>query len=707
MILNADRLKFNLPLFETEDHLPYIHRDISWLSFNYRVLQEAKDTTVPLFERIKFLAIYSSNLDEFFRVRMANQRNLLRVGKKTKRELETPPKMVVKEIQHIVNKQQQEFSAILEKQIIPELRKHNIFLVRRLELDETQREFVENYFKDHMLPYVQPVLLVKNKIRPFLINRALYLAVQLRSKGEATAPEEYAIVNIPSDHLPRFVRLPSPPGRHDVIFLDDIGRHSLTWMFPGYDILDTFSLKLTRDAELYIDDEYSGDLIQKIKDSLAKRHVGPASRFVFDRDMPAPLLALLQEVLELEKYDILPEGRYHNNFDFFRFPDFGMNHLKYTPLEPIPHPALSISKDIFRTIRQKDQLLHSPFQSYDSVLRFFEEAARDPKVTNIKITQYRVARKSRILEALMTAVKAGKQVSVFIEVKARFDEEANIEWGERLEKAGISVHYSFPGLKVHAKLGLVRRMEQKGPRLYGYLSTGNYHEETARVYSDYGIFTADERITSEVARVFSFLETGKEPLQPFEHLLVGQFNLRNSLLALMDFEIQQAKAGKKARIWLKMNSLQDREMIEKLYQASQIGVEVKLIIRGICCLAAGMPGFSENIEAISIVDRFLEHGRIFSFWNGGKELVYLSSADWMVRNLSFRVETAFPVLDTTVKNEIMDYFEIQLSDNVKARTLDYKMSNAYKRQDGDISIRSQMDTYYYLKRKAERELSED
>ena len=707
MILDPERLKSNLPLFETEDHLPYIHRDISWLSFNYRVLQEASDTTVPLFERIKFLAIYSSNLDEFFRVRMANQRNLLRVGKKTKRELETPPKMVVREIQHIVNKQQQEFSAILEKQIIPELRKHKIFLVRRLELDELQREFVENYFKDHMLPYVQPVLLVKNKIRPFLINRALYLAVQLRSKGEAIDPEEYAIVNIPSDHLPRFVRLPSQAGRHDVIFLDDIVRHSLSWMFPGYDILDTFSLKLTRDAELYIDDEYSGDLIQKIKDSLAKRHVGPASRFVFDRDMPAPLLALLQEVLELEKYDMLPEGRYHNNFDFFRFPDFGMHHLKYAPLEPIPHPTLSISKDIFRTIRQKDQLLHSPFQSYDSVLRFFEEAARDPKVTHIKITQYRVARNSRILEALMAAVKAGKQVSVFIEVKARFDEEANIEWGERLEKAGISVHYSFPGLKVHAKLGLVRRMEQKGPRLYAYLSTGNYHEETARVYSDYSVFTADERITTEVARVFSYLETGKEPLQPFEHLLVGQFNLRSRLLEFMDYEIQQARAGKKASIWLKMNSLQDRDMIEKLYQAGQAGVEVKLIIRGICCLAAGIPGFSENIEALSIVDRFLEHGRIFSFHHGGKELVYLSSADWMVRNLSFRVETAFPIFDAAVKNEIMDFFEIQLSDNVKARMLDYKMSNDYKRQNGDISIRSQMDTYYYLKRKSEREQPEE
>lgn len=705
-MLSETRPKSRMSLFETENHLPYIHRDISWLSFNYRVLQEAMDPTVPLFERIKFLAIYSSNLDEFFRVRMANQRNLLRVGKKTKRELETSPKVVVKEIQRRVNHQQQEFSRILENQIIPELRKHGIYLVRRLELDDRQREFVENYFRDHMLPYVQPVLLVKNKIRPFLINRALYLAVQMRSKGEPYAPDEYAIVNIPSDHLPRFVKLPSPPGRHDVIFLDDIVRHSLSWMFPGYDILDTFSIKLTRDAELYIDDEYSGDLIQKIKESLAKRHVGPASRFVYDREMPAPLLSLLQEVFELEKYDILQEGRYHNNFDFFRFPDFGMAHLKYPPLETLPHPNLTQAKDIFRVVRQKDQILHTPFQSFESVIRFFEEAARDPKVTHIKLTQYRVARKSRILEALINAVKAGKQVSVFVEVKARFDEETNIEWGEKLEKAGVNVHYSFPGLKVHAKIGLIRRMEPKGPRLYAYLSTGNFHEETSKVYSDYGIFTADERLTTEAGRVFSFLETGKEPTQPFEHLLVGQFNLRSRLLELVDYEIEQAKKGKKARIVLKMNSMQDREMVERLYQASQAGVEVKLIVRGICCLAPGVSGISDNIHAISIVDRYLEHGRIFLFHHGGKELIYLSSADWMVRNLSFRVETAFPIYDNAIREEIKDYLDIQLSDNVKARILDHEMTNEYQRINGDIPIRSQMETYYYLKRKIEVELPE-
>jgi polyphosphate kinase len=379
-----------------------------------------------------------------------------------------------------------------------------------------------------------------------------------------------------------------------------------------------------------------------------------------------------------------------------------MHHLKYNALEPLPHSTLSASRDLFRTIRSRDQLIHTPYQSYDSVVRFFEEAARDPKVTHIKITQYRVARKSRILEALISAVRAGKQVSVFIEVKARFDEEANIKWGERLEKAGVSVHYSFPGVKVHAKLGLIRRMESKGPKLYAYLSTGNYHEETARVYADYGLFTADERLSTDVARVFSYLETGKEPLQAFEHLAVGQFNLRHQLLELIDMEKAQAQAGKKAKIILKMNSLQDRVMIEKLYEASNAGVDIQLIVRGICCLAPGISGYSERITAISIVDRYLEHGRIFYFHHGGEDRIYMSSADWMVRNLSFRVETTFPVYDPHLKTEIMDYLHIQLSDNVKARVLDATMSNAYQRQNGDIPIRSQMETYYYLKRQIDQ-----
>ncbi|MEM9918601.1 MAG: polyphosphate kinase 1 [Bacteroidota bacterium] len=685
----------------TPEALPYIHRDISWLSFNYRVLQEAKDPSLPILERIKFLAIYSSNLDEFFRVRIAQLRNLLRVGKKTKKRLDFDPDRTLSEILKIVNNQQEEFSRIFEKEIVPKLNKINIHLLRRRLLNEEQIEFIESYFQDNMLPFVQPVLLVKNKIKPFLNNAALYLSLWLVDKNDDKRQNVYAIVKIPSDHLPRFIQLPSAHGHYDMIMLDDIVRHSASWLFPGYDIIDSFSIKLTRDAELYIEDEFSGDLIQKIKRSLTKRNVGPAARMVYDREMPQHFLDFLMETFDLEEYDLLEEGRYHNNFDFFKFPDFGLPHLKNPPLPPLPYRTLENASNIFYRIRQRDHLIFPPFHSYESVVRFFESAAKDSRITHIKIVQYRVAKKSRIMAALMDAVKAGKQVTVFIEVKARFDEEANLKWGERLEKAGVNVHYSFPGLKVHSKLALITREENGKKRLYSYLSTGNFHEDTAKIYSDWGLFTADERMTREVARVFAFLETVKAPRYPFKHLLVGQFNLRETLTDLIDNEIANAKAGKDAYIFLKMNSLQDRAMIERLYKASAAGVKIQMIIRGICCLVPGVKGVSENIEAISIVDRFLEHARVFIFRNDGKEKMYLSSADWMVRNLSYRVETAFPIYDPRIFKEIKEYMRIQWADNVKARVLDGEHSNEFRRNHSDMAVRSQLDTYYYIKRKLE------
>lgn len=681
---------------------PYIHRDISWLSFNYRVLQEAKDPSVPLLERLKFLAIYSSNLDEFFRVRVAQLHNLVRLGKKTKRALDFDPAQILKKIHKIVNSQQEEFSYIFEEEIIPELAGYDINLLRRQELNEVQREFIENYFQDHMLPFVQPVLLVKHKIRPFLNNAALYLTVLLQDKGKSEPKSEYAIIKIPSDHLPRFIVLPSSSESKDIIMLDDIVRHSVAWLFPGYNILDTYSIKLTRDAELYIEDEFSGDLVQKIKKSLTKRNVGPASRFVYDREMPDHFLSFLIDTFDLSRFELLPEGRYHNNFAFFKFPDFGLTHLKNLPLPPLPYRILENSDDIFNEIKKKDHLIHVPYQSYESVILFFEQAARDPNVTHIKIVQYRVAKKSRIMRALMDAVKAGKQVSVFIEVKARFDEEANLEWGEKLEKAGVTVHYSFPGVKVHSKVALINRIEKGKTRFYTYMSTGNFHEDTVKVYSDLGLFTADTRLTKEVARVFSFLETVKVPKSNFDHLLVGQFNLRSELNKFIDTEIANAKKGKKAKIILKMNSLQDQKMILRLYEASKAGVEIKMIIRGICSLIPGIKGVSDNIEVISIVDRFLEHARVFIFHNGGNERYYLSSADWMVRNLSYRIETIFPIYDPILQAEIMEFINIQLSDNVKARIISGKENNDYKKDKSDLAIRSQLEIYYHLKRKTER-----
>jgi len=678
--------------------IPMVQRDISWLSFNYRVLQEAKDKSVPLIERIRFLAIYSSNLDEFYRVRVAQHRNLIRVSKRTKRELSYEPKKLLRDIFKIVNKQLLEFSDIFFDHIIPELRQNNIYLMRRLEMNEDQKKFVEDYFKENLLPYVQPVILIKDKIRVFLNNRALYLAIILQSKERLTAKTEYAIIKVPSDYLPRFIELPSRVGRHEVIMLDDMVRQSAAWLFPGYDIVDTYSIKLSRDAELYIDDEFSGNIIEKVRESLQKRNVGPASRFIYDRSMPRSLLEFLTDTFELEPIDLLPEGRYHNNSDFSSFPDFGMEALKNKPLPPIKYETFENKpEEIFKKIQERDHLLYYPFQSYESVIHFFDEAAKDPAVTHIKIVQYRVAQNSRIMRALIEAVKRGKQVTVFIEVKARFDEQANLQWYERLMKAGVNVRYSMPGIKVHAKLALVIRREHKKDLQYAYLSTGNFNENTARFYTDWGLFTSDARITNEVTRVFKYLETAnKSNIKPFENLLVGQFNLRQGFLEKIDQQIVRANAGKSARIILKVNSLEDEEMIERLYDASNAGVKVRIIVRGICCLVPQFKGYSENIKAVSIVDRFLEHARVFIFETDTTPDIYLSSADWMERNLSHRVETAFPIFDESLKNIILDVINIQLKDNTKARIVHPTLNN-YKKSSAELAHRSQIETYFYFK----------
>lgn len=680
---------------------PYIHRDISWLDFNYRVLQEAKDPNVPLLERVKFLAIYSSNLDEFFRVRVANHRSLVRLGHNASKELNYEPSEILDRILKIVSAQQEEFSDIFENQIVKDLAKYKINIVRRKSLNKEQVDFIENYFREEMLPYAQPVILDGKKIKPFLNNGALYLALNM--KDPDVDKSVYSIVKVPSDHLPRFTILPKrKEGSYDIILLGDIVRHNIRLIFPGYEILDSFSIKLTRDAELYIDDEYSGDLIEKIKKSLIKRSIGDASRLVYDRTMPKEMLSYLMNVFDLTSYDLLPEGRYHNNSDFFKFPDFGMNHLKDPILQPLPNPDLENAESIFDVMREGDQMIHVPYQKYESVLKFFEDAADDADVTHIKIIQYRVAKKSRIMDALKKAVVNGKQVSAFIEVKARFDEEANLKWGEELEAAGVSVFYSMPGLKVHSKVAIVRRIEQGKPKIYAYLSTGNFHEGTAKVYSDIGLFTANPDITSEATRIFSYLETKQLPTKPFKHLGVGMFNLKEKFMGLVKREIEIAKEGRYASMTLKMNSLQDEEMINLLYDASQVGVEVKLIIRGVCCIIPGIKNVSENIQAISIVDRFLEHARIYCFHNDGKEDIFFSSADWMERNLHHRIETLVPLYDEKIKNTVKTIINIQFNDNIKARIINQQNTNDYVRTGADLAVRSQIETYFYIKRKIEQ-----
>ena len=682
----------------------YIHRDISWLAFNYRVLQEASDENVPLFERIKFLAIYSSNLDEFYRVRVSNHKNLVRAGKKTYKKLEFAPKRILKQILETVKEQQIEFSEIFEKQIVPALKEEGIFILRRKKLNEEQTVFIEALFQDKLQAYVQPVLLRGKKIKPFLQDGTLYLAVYLQDLEKADKEKYYAIVKIPSKEIGRFIMVPSSKkGRNDLMIIDDIIRHNIRHIFPGYEIMGSYSIKLTRDAELYIDDEYSGDLVEKIRKSLSKRDVGIASRLVYDREMPDHFIEYLTNAFELSELDLMQEGRYHNNRDFFKFPDYGISNLHDIPLPPISYSTLENADSIFEAIKSQDHLLYYPYHDYKSVIRFFEDASVDPRVTHIKILQYRVAKVSKIMTAIMKAVENGKQVTVFIEIKARFDEKANLIWGERLEAAGVNVLYSLPGLKVHSKMAIVRRVVNGKELFYGYLSSGNFNEETATLYTDFGLFTCDDRIINEVLQIFAFIETKTTPTKEFEHLGVGgisEYDIKKKLKSLIKKEISHAKAGKEAYITLKMNSLQDEDMINMLYQANKHGVKIKLIVRGICSLVPNVPGISEGINAYSIVDRFLEHARVFIFGNAGEELIYISSADWMVRNMHHRIETMFPIYNKELQYFVRTIIRIQTDDNVKARNLNLEKLNSYKKPKG-IAVRSQFDTYYFIKRREE------
>jgi polyphosphate kinase len=679
------------------EKFPYIERDISWLSFNNRVLQEAKDKRVPLLERLKFLAIYSSNLEEFFRVRVAITRSVIKLGKKSQKALDFKPSNVLRKLRNKIIKQQIEFTAIYETQILPELAENNIFIRKHTELTETQKAFVVAYYQKNKSIFGRPIILSNQIIRPSLQNSTIYLITELKSLiGEEG--ENFALFSVPTNYLPRFIVLPSENPKHnEVILLDDIVRFSIPNRLPNYESNEAFSIKLTRDAELYIDDEFSGDLVEKIKAGLAKRNVGPAARFVYDRRMPDIFLKFLKDFWNLKEVDLFPEGSIHNNFDFFAFPNFGKSYLENEKLPLLPKRILEESKDIFNQIKVKDEFLHVPYHSYESVCQFFEQAANDENVTEIKIIQYRVAKQSRIMEALIKAAQSGKKVTAFVEIKARFDEESNLIWADRLKNAGVNVLYSFPGLKVHAKLALVTRKEGEQEHKYCYLATGNFHEKTAKIYSDFGIFTYNKKITSEIEAVFNYLEFEEVPKKGFKHLWVGQFNLRENILAKIDNEIENARKGKLAHVLIKVNSMEDKEVVNKLYEANLEGVKIDLIVRGICCIVPGIPGISHNINAISIVDRYLEHARVFKFHNNGKPITYLSSADAMERNLSRRIEVAFPILNKKIEAHIHHFLNIQLQDNVKARLIDKNHKNEYKVDASPISIQSQLETFEYVK----------
>jgi len=680
----------------------YINRDLSWLSFNRRVLEEASDRTLPVFERLKFLAIYSSNLDEFYKVRVATYRRMLGQSGKVTEEKDFNPAEVLTNILNVVDQQQKEFGRIFWKELVPELRRHNIVLVQHKRLANVHLEYIHRYFYEEVIPYLQPILLLKGKISPFLRDGAIYLAIKLYKKTshqEDPAKKKrarYAIVNIPTDRLTRFIQLPSVKEKHSIIFLDDLIKMNLEALFPGYTIDSSFSIKLSRDADLDIGDEFSGDLAEKIQHSLVKRKTGIPSRFLYDQSIPDSFLKLLQDNFHLADEDLVPGGKYHHFSDLFSFPNPVSPLLEIKSLLPLAKKELTKSSSLLEAMEINDWMLHFPYHSYDPVIRFLNEAAIDPKVKEIKTTQYRVAPDSAVVNALINARNNGKKVTVFVEVKARFDEQANLEFAKIMKKAGIRIIYSIPGLKVHAKVALVLRKSSKNRKsAFAFLSTGNFNEKTAKLYADHGLLTSEKNITSELKQLFNHLEDQSLKIK-LKHLLVAQFNIKKELIKLIDREIVNAREGKPAWMILKMNGIDHKKMIDKLYEASQAGVKIDLIVRGICCVVPGEV-FSENIRVTRIVDRFLEHARVFVFGNQGDPNIYMASADWMNRNLNSRIELCFPIYDKLIKKEVMELLQLQLRDNTKARHLDKAHNNMPVRSVEKRKIRAQIEIYKLLK----------
>ena len=553
------------------------------------------------------------------------------------------------------------------------------------------------------MPFAQPTLLDRNKISTFLHNRAIYLAVRLKNKnGKKTKGKKtlvryrYAIVEVAVDRLGRFISMPSSGDKNYVIFLDDVIRLNLPDILPGYTIESCYSIKLTRDAELYIDDEFSGDLLSKIKKGLSKRRTGVPCRFLYDKNMPDDFLRFLRTALKLNKNDLIAGGKYHNFNDFFSFPKFNKTHLEYDPMPPLKSNEFESGGSMFGTISRKDVLLSFPYQSYGYVLNFLEEAANDLNVKSIMITLYRVANESLIIRSLCKAAESGKSVTAFVEFKARFDEESNFTSAETLQKSGVKVYSSFPGLKVHCKLCLIERIEREKSKYYTYLATGNFNEKTARIYCDYALFTTNPEFGKDAQKVFNILQRNSKN-ESFDQLLVAPFNLRKQFVKLINEEIRNATNGKEAEIILKLNSLEDKKMIKKLYEASKAGVKIKIIVRGICCLIPGIKNQSENIEVTSIVDRFLEHSRIYIFHNNGDKKYFLASADWMKRNLSRRIEIGFPVYDKQIQTYLQIMIDIQWNDDVKSRIINSRQDNQYRIKDGVKKVRSQYEIYNALK----------
>ncbi|HBL74595.1 MAG: polyphosphate kinase 1 [Bacteroidetes bacterium GWF2_42_66] len=676
----------------------YINREISWLSFNDRVLQEAADPAVPLFERIRFIGIFSNNLDEFFRVRVATVRRMVEYGKDEETLLGNfTPQELHDEINNVVFLQQEKTQKVLHD-ILKEMESEGIFMVNEKQLTHSQGIFVRKYFHQKVLPNLVPIMLSKDRKFPYLRDRSAYLAVKL-SKKQKPGKFSYALIRIPSRSVPRFLVLPEVGKKKYWMMLDDVIRYCLNDIFPifNYDKFEAYTLKVTRDAELDIDDDISKSFIEKMEASLKQRKKGTPVRLIHDEEIPADLMEFIMKKMKIDDIEkTQPGGRYHNQKDFMDFPEIGKKRHYYQKLPPIPHKDLYSHESILKKMRKKDIMLHYPYQSFSHFIDLLREAAIDPKVVEIGITIYRVADSSKVMNALLNAIRNGKKVTVVVELQARFDEESNIYWSNKLQEEGALVINGIPGLKVHSKLLLIKREEKNGYRNYAYVGTGNFHEGTANVYADDGLLTGDPRIANEVALVF---ELFRQPFQgyPFDYLVVSPFHMRDFFCRMIDREIELAKEGKPAYMILKMNSIIDVGMMDKLYEASKAGVKIRLIIRGIYGLKTDDEELSKNIEAISIVDKYLEHSRILLFGNGGDERIFISSADWMPRNINRRIEVACPIFSNEIKEELRQMLKIQLKDNSKARILNNDLSNKYNRQEIEARFRAQEDYYNYIK----------
>lgn len=682
-------------------HKKTIVRDISWLSFNSRVLQEAADDTVPLKERIKFLGIFSNNLDEFFRVRVAGLKKMIELGNKAKMHLEVDPQNILDEIQEKVITQQREFERIW-KEILRELKKEKINIVNEKKLSATHQKFILDYFNEEVRSYIIPLMIESLQLFPVLNDKSIYLACRL-SKQDRSIPQRFALVSVPTRHLSRFLILPSKNEEQYVILLEDVIRFCLPNIFSffGYDKFSSHIIKVTRDAEIDIDNDVSGSLIQKIEKGLKNRKKGKPVRFVYDKEIEPALLTYLVKRLGLtHNENMIPGGSIHNYKDFINFPE-SVFKQKGLRKKPFTHPLLKNSNSVTAVVMEKDVMLHFPYHSYDSIIDFLREAAIDPEVVSIKITCYRLASKSKVINALTNAVRNGKQVTVMLELRARFDEEANLEWKEELEEAGVKVLLGVPDFKVHAKLCLIKKRVKNVTTHYGFISTGNLNEKTARLYGDHCLLTSDRNLMADVNRIFTYLENPTLRiglLKACKLLLVSPVNMRRQINLLINKEIKNATHKKQAGITLKLNSLSDALLIEKLTQAAKAGVKIKLIIRGICCMFTENKKFKKPIEAISIIDEYLEHARVMIFENNGDPKVYISSADWMVRNIDHRIEVACPVLEKDLKNELIDIINVQLNDNIKARELDNDLSNQYINPRNTKKVRSQIEIFNYLSR---------